>query len=171
MSNQVGDCFKFLWPFQNFQTLPKLGFGLTLPAWSELNYHWLTYTGDQNDPKSNNRIIKIILSFKPFIPLHLQWPRSKLSQFRIMPYSEIVVRDQNPQFDKNNGHIWATQWPTSSGLKIKFDPSIERSWCEHFKIIKGHVPQECSWVLGCSFKKWDWGKCSVHFLRGPWIDL
>ena len=23
MSNRVGDCFKFLWPFQNVRTLPK----------------------------------------------------------------------------------------------------------------------------------------------------
>ena len=36
-----------------------------------------------------------------------------------------------------NGYVWATQWPTSSELKIKFDPS---SWCESFKIIKNHGP-------------------------------
>ena len=32
-------------------------------------------------------------------------------------------------------HIWAAQWLTSSELKIKFDPWLERSWCELFKII------------------------------------
>ena len=29
---------------------------------------------------------------------------------------------------------------TSSGLKIKFDTSLDRSWCEFFKIIKDHGP-------------------------------
>ena len=28
------------------------------------------------------------------------------------------------------------QWPTCSGLKIKFDPSLDRSWYELFKIKK-----------------------------------
>ena len=37
-----------------------------------------------------------------------------------------------------HGYVWATQWPTSSEFKIKFDPSLERSWCEYFKVIKGH---------------------------------
>ena len=35
-----------------------------------------------------------------------------------------------------NGYVWAMQWPTSSELKIKFDPSLDRSWWEFFKIIK-----------------------------------
>ena len=35
----------------------------------------------------------------------------------------------------------AAQWPTSSELKIKFDPSLDRSWCEFFKIIKNHGPK------------------------------
>ena len=30
---------------------------------------------------------------------------------------------------------WATQWPTSTELKIKFDPSLNRSWSEFFEII------------------------------------
>ena len=34
-----------------------------------------------------------------------------------------------------------TQWPTSYELKIKFDPSLGRSWSELFKIIKGHGPK------------------------------
>ena len=38
---------------------------------------------------------------------------------------------------KNN----STQWPTSSGLKIKFDPSLDRSLCEFFKTIKNHGPK------------------------------
>ena len=40
-----------------------------------------------------------------------------------------------------NTHVWATQWPTSSELKIKFDPSLDRSWCEFFKIIKNLGPK------------------------------
>ena len=40
-----------------------------------------------------------------------------------------------------NTHVWPTQWPTSSGLKIKFDPSLDRSWCEFFKIMKNHGPK------------------------------
>ena len=35
-----------------------------------------------------------------------------------------------------NGHVWATQWPTSGELKIKFDPSLDRPRCESFKMIK-----------------------------------
>ena len=30
---------------------------------------------------------------------------------------------------------------TSSELKIKFDPSLDRSLCEFFKIIKNHGPK------------------------------
>jgi hypothetical protein len=37
-----------------------------------------------------------------------------------------------------NGCVWAAQWTTSSELKIKFDPSLDRSWCEFFKLIKDH---------------------------------
>ena len=47
-----------------------------------------------------------------------------------------------------NGYVWATQWPTSSELKIKFDPSLDRSWCEFFKIIKNHGPKNPP--LGCN---------------------
>ena len=47
-----------------------------------------------------------------------------------------------------NGHVWATQWPTSSQLKIKFDPSLDRSWCKFFKIMKNHDPKNPP--LGCN---------------------
>ena len=40
-----------------------------------------------------------------------------------------------------NGCVWTAQWPTSSELKIKFDPSLDRSWCESFKIIKDRGPK------------------------------
>ena len=40
-----------------------------------------------------------------------------------------------------NCYVWATQWPTFSKLKIKFDPWLDRSWCEFFKIIKDHGPK------------------------------
>ena len=54
----------------------------------------------------------------------------------------------------NNGHVWATQWPTSSELKIKFDPSFDRSWCEFFKIIKDDGPK--SPPLGCNLGPQSW---------------
>ena len=37
-----------------------------------------------------------------------------------------------------NGYVWATPWTTSSELKLKFDPSLDRSWCELYKITKNH---------------------------------
>ena len=33
-----------------------------------------------------------------------------------------------------NGHVWVTQWPSSSGVKIKFDPTFER--CELLRSYK-----------------------------------
>ena len=33
-----------------------------------------------------------------------------------------------------SGYVWATQWPTFSELKIKFDPSLDRSWLEFFRL-------------------------------------
>ena len=41
--------------------------------------------------------------------------------------------------------VWATQWRTSSE---KFEPSLDRSWCEFFKIIKNHGPKHPS--PGCN---------------------
>ena len=35
-----------------------------------------------------------------------------------------------------NGYVWETQWTTSSELKTKFDPSLDRSKTEFFKIKK-----------------------------------
>ena len=34
------------------------------------------------------------------------------------------------------GYVWETQWPTSSELKKKVYPTLDRSWCEFFKIGK-----------------------------------
>ena len=52
-----------------------------------------------------------------------------------------------------NGYVWVTQWPTSSELKIKFYPSLYRSSCEFFKIIKNHGPTNSPW--GCNLgPKW-----------------
>ena len=31
-----------------------------------------------------------------------------------------------------NAYVWATQWLTSSELKIKFEPLLGRSWPEFF---------------------------------------
>ena len=55
MSNQVGDCFKFLWPFQNVRTLPEVktfGFGSTIgDVFSEIctNLHIDEVLKDQKD--------------------------------------------------------------------------------------------------------------------------
>ena len=52
-----------------------------------------------------------------------------------------------------NSYVCATQWSASCKLKIKFYPSLDRSWCEFFEIIKNHgpknPPQGC--ILGPSF--------------------
>ena len=56
-----------------------------------------------------------------------------------MPYSEIVARGQNPSKSKicqKMAMFKQLNGPISSKLKIKFDPSVERFWCELFKIIK-----------------------------------
>ena len=63
-----------------------------------------------------------------------------------------------------NDYVWATQWPTSSEPKIKFDPSLDRSWCEFFKIIKDHGPKNptpaCNGVVPMS-KDFRSENCSV----------
>ena len=62
-----------------------------------------------------------------------------LAKFRILPYSEIVARGQNPSKSKicqKMAMFKQLNGPISSKLKIKFDPSVERFWCELFKIIK-----------------------------------
>ena len=43
------------------------------------------------------------------------------------------------------GQNLATQWPNSSELKIKFDPSLDSSLCELFKIIKKLGPKIHPW--------------------------
>ena len=43
-----------------------------------------------------------------------------------------------------SGYVWATQWPISSELKIKFDPSLDRSWCEDYK---KYVPGLAYWEI------------------------
>ena len=54
--------------------------------------------------------------------------------------------------------MFEQQRPTSSVLKIKFEPSLDRSWCEFFKIIKNHVPKNptpgCN--LGAKFSDPHW---------------
>ena len=46
-----------------------------------------------------------------------------------------------------NGFVWAAQSPTFSELKIKFDPLLDRSWCQFFKIIKDHGPKNPPGVI------------------------
>ena len=58
----------------------------------------------------------------------------------------LYIRDKRPKSVisgnlSKNGYVWATQWPIFSELKIKFDLSLDRSWCEFFKIIKNHGPK------------------------------
>ena len=53
---------------------------------------------------------------------------SKLRKLIIMPYSD-VVRGKNLYYSKN-GHVWVAQWSFYRQFKIKFDLSLERSWCE-----------------------------------------
>ena len=73
-----------------------------------------------------------------------------------------------------NGYVWGSQWPTLSELKIKVDPSLDRPWCEFFKIIKSHDPknptQGVIWVpiQAChlSEKKW---QLSCPLWRCPWF--
>jgi hypothetical protein len=38
-------------------------------------------------------------------------------------------------------NVWAALQPSSSNLKNNFEHSLERSWCEFFKIIKGCGPK------------------------------
>jgi hypothetical protein len=77
-----------------------------------------------------------------------------------------------------NGHVWATQWSTSSELKIKFDSSLDRSCCEFFKIIKNHGPKnpppDCN--LGPKFSASGWSlvrkkndDLAVQYEDCPWL--
>ena len=72
--------------------------------------------------------------------------------------------------------VWAAQWPTSSELKTKFDPSLDRSWCEFFKIMKDHglknPPPGCN--LGALFPSPSWiffKKISVLSIYIVFLDL
>ena len=55
-------------------------------------------------------------------------------------YSENVVRGSGKSVISGNlsrdGYVWATQWPTSIEIKIKFVLLLDRSWCKFLKIIK-----------------------------------
>jgi hypothetical protein len=76
-----------------------------------------------------------------------------------------------------NTHVWAAYKTSSSKLKILFDPSLERSWCEFFKIIKGcgqkNPPHPSPGCNGSPptlwFKNSKFWECSVHLYRGPCI--
>ena len=73
-------------------------------------------------------------------------------------------------FEQVNGPIF-------SWLKTKFDPSLKRSRCKLFKIMKGHGPKNPP--LGCNLgglpqlklKKNKSAKCSVHLYGSPWSIL
>ena len=72
---------------------------------------------------------------------------------KIHPRGEISVQCFHPQAGhlSKNGYVWVTQWPSSSELKIKFDPSLDRSWCEFFKIIVQEIhPRGVIWIPSIS---------------------
>ena len=48
--------------------------------------------------------VKLSWDVKVNIMINLQWPRSKLRKFRILPLSEIIERGKNPKFVKY-GHV------------------------------------------------------------------
>jgi hypothetical protein len=100
---------------------------------------------------------------------------SKLSKFRILLYSKRSKSVILGNFSKNC-YVWATQWPTSSELKIKFDPSLDRSWPEFLKIIKNHGPKNPT--PGCNLGQPRSGhlsgkKCrlSCPVWRCPWCSI
>ena len=97
--------------------------------------------------------------------LYHQCPMSKLSKFRILPYSERPKSAISNQI--KNGYIWATQWPSSSELKIKFDPSLDK----FFKIIKKHGPKNpprgVIWVWSLVRKRND--NLAVQCEDCPWL--
>ena len=65
-----------------------------------------------------------------------------------------------------NGCVWATQWPTPSELKIKFDPLLNRSWCEFFRLWKilFHLSNDGA-KLGCNENLKVDIRCKISFLR------
>ena len=54
--------------------------------------------------------------------LQLKSPRSKVKKIRMLKEDKIWNLPKND-------HFWAAQQPTISEPKIKFDPSLEMSWC------------------------------------------
>ena len=65
-------------------------------------------------------------------------------------------------------YVWATQWPTSSELKIKFGPSFDTSWCEFFKVIKDHGPKNShpGYNLGALLPS-----PSGHLFKKNWLSV
>ena len=75
---------------------------------------------------------KSMTQFDIFIPLwQIQWTQSYAFSelYSKQPKSEICQK--MPMFEQLS----------SSNLKIIFDPSLERSWCEFFRIIEGGGPK------------------------------
>ena len=82
----------------------------------------------------------------------------------------LLFEDKIRNLSKNS-LVWATQLP--SGVKIKFDPSLERSWCELFNIINGHgpknPPKRCSWVSFLSPPKFQFHKMKLGEVFRPYL--
>ena len=80
---------------------------------------------------------------------------------------------------EQNSCVLTAQWPTSSELKTKFDPSLDRSWCESFKIIKIHGPKNppLGRNLGSKFSPSGWSLArktnkdlAVQYEDCPWFN-
>ena len=52
-----------------------------------------------------------------------------LSNSESCPIWDCFKRPKSVVFGNlsKNSYVWATKWPTSSEVKIKFDPSLDRS--------------------------------------------
>ena len=56
--------------------------------------------------------------------------------------------------------------------KIKFDPTLEKSWCELFTIIKSQGPKIQRKIPPQGVISWnEIGWSDIHILSGPWSSL
>ena len=110
-----------------------------------VNDHWgrktmpnnVTYTNSLNLFKTLRKYLFRLAKGKSMINFYII---NALSKFRTLHYCckrpKSVISDNLLK----TVYVWATKWPTSSELK-KFDPSLDRSWRNFFKIIGGHSPK------------------------------
>ena len=103
--------------------------------------------------------------------------KSKMYNSQMTPKYDIGRKE----FGKKHSHfhLWYTRHSISiqPSQEGKFDPSLDRSWCEFFKIVKDRGPKNpplrCN--LGClffpqrSFFQGKSAECSVHLYSSPCI--